>query len=242
MNDISITQEESPAAKAAHSPTVKEQIYEVLTFCFLIVPGLAFSFVAGPTVKENFLLGIFGVMLSDLALVTLVLFFLWHNGEKLRRVGWVSKGYFGEIILGVALFVPLVFAMSFLQSWLQSLGLSFPKGHIPSFLEPTGTFQRIAATILVVVVAISEETIFRGYLILRFKSVTHSAAYAVIVSSIIFSIGHGYEGVGGVIIVGIMGTVFALIYLWRKSLIAPIVMHFMQDFIAIVLVSEMAGK
>jgi len=35
--------------------------------------------------------------------------------------------------------------------------------------------------------------------------------------------------------VGGMGLVFALVYLWRGSLVAPIVMHFLQDFIGIVL-------
>jgi membrane protease YdiL (CAAX protease family) len=242
MSGISVIQEENPAVQAAGSPGTKEQLFEVLTFCFLIVPGLAFSFVAGPAVKENFLLGVLGVTLSDMAMVTLVCFFLWHNGEKLNRVGWNTKGYVREIVLGVLLFMPLVYALSYLESWLQSLGLSFPRGHVPSFLEPTGTGQQIAATIMVFVVAVSEETIFRGYLILRFKSVTKSAAYAIVISSIIFSIGHGYEGAGGVIIVGIMGAVFAVIYLWRKSLVAPIVMHFMQDFIAIVLVTERANK
>ena len=97
-------------------------------------------------------------------------------------------------------------------------------------------------TFLVIVVAVSEETIFRGYLILRLKAVTGSAAAAVIISSIIFSLGHGYEGLGGAVTVGVMGAVFAVIYLWRKSLIAPITMHFLQDFIALVVISAMANK
>jgi membrane protease YdiL (CAAX protease family) len=52
---------------------------------------------------------------------------------------------------------------------------------------------------------------------------------------VIFSLGHGYEGSAGVITVGFMGLVFALVYLWRGSLVAPMVMHFLQDFIGIVL-------
>jgi membrane protease YdiL (CAAX protease family) len=85
-------------------------------------------------------------------------------------------------------------------------------------------------------VALAEETIFRGYLILRFKNITASTAAAVLTSAVIFSLGHGYEGSAGVITVGVMGVVFALIYLWRQSLVAPMVMHFLQDFIGIVLV------
>jgi membrane protease YdiL (CAAX protease family) len=223
-------------------PGVREQLLEVLTFCFLIVPGLAFSFTAGTALKENFLLGVLGIVLSDLALVSLVSFFIWRNKERFARIGWVSKGYVTEILIGVVLYFPLVYALSFIENWLQSAGLMFAKGHLPSFLEPTGIGQRIVATVMVLIVAVSEETIFRGYLILRFRSITRSAVAAVVISSFIFSIGHGYEGLGGVIIVGIMGAAFAMIYLWRKSLIAPIVMHFMQDYIAIVLLPVMAQK
>jgi CAAX protease family protein len=35
--------------------------------------------------------------------------------------------------------------------------------------------------------------------------------------------------------VGVMGAVFAIIYLWRRSLVAPIVMLFLQNFLSIVL-------
>jgi membrane protease YdiL (CAAX protease family) len=35
---------------------------------------------------------------------------------------------------------------------------------------------------------------------------------------------------------------FALVYLWRKSLVAPIVMHFVQDFVSIVVVALLGGR
>ena len=98
------------------------------------------------------------------------------------------------------------------------------------------------ASLLVIVVAIAEETMFRGYLILRLKAVTASPAAAVVLSAVIFALGHGYEGTAGVVTVGVMGLVFALIYLWRKSLIAPIVMHFLQDFISIILLPVLGIK
>jgi membrane protease YdiL (CAAX protease family) len=92
------------------------------------------------------------------------------------------------------------------------------------------------------VVALAEETIFRGYLILRFKAITTNTASAVLASAVIFSLGHGYEGSAGVITVGVMGLVFAFVYLWRKSLVAPVVMHFLQDFIGIVLLPLLGIK
>ena len=49
------------------------------------------------------------------------------------------------------------------------------------------------------------------------------------------AVGHGCEGSAGLVTVGVMGAVFALVYLWRRSLVAPIVMHFLQYFLSIVL-------
>ncbi len=90
-------------------------------------------------------------------------------------------------------------------------------------------------------VTLAEETLFRGYLILRLRPLLASMPAAIIVSSFIFSLGHGYEGTSGVITVGVMGAVLALIYVWRKSLVAPVVIHFLQDLLAIVLLPLLAG-
>ena len=118
------------------------------------------------------------------------------------------------------------------------LGLIPAKGgstRLPNFLAPAGEFQVVLAVLLVAVVAVAEETLFRGYLIHRLAAITGSEAAAVILSSLLFALGHGYEGTAGVIAVGLMGFLFALAYLWRGSLVAPITMHFIQDFASIVL-------
>jgi membrane protease YdiL (CAAX protease family) len=104
-----------------------------------------------------------------------------------------------------------------------------------SILNANDPGQILLAFVLVLVVAVAEETIFRGYLILRFRNVTASLAASVLLSAVVFSLGHGYEGTAGVVTVGVMGLVFALVYVWRGSLVAPIVMHFLQDFVAIIL-------
>jgi membrane protease YdiL (CAAX protease family) len=50
-----------------------------------------------------------------------------------------------------------------------------------------------------VVVAVSEETVFRGYLLLRLGAVLHGPFRAVLLSSALFSLGHGYEGSAGAV-------------------------------------------
>jgi uncharacterized protein len=99
----------------------------------------------------------------------------------------------------------------------------------------SGFTKVLSALILVTVAAVAEETVFRGYLILRFEAVTGRTGAAALLSSIVFSLGHGYEGMAGVVSVFSLGMVLALVYLWRKSLVAPVVIHFLTDFATIIL-------
>jgi len=85
-----------------------------------------------------------------------------------------------------------------------------------------GSGEYVLAILLVAVVAVTEEIISRGYLILRVTTVTGSSALAIALSSVIFSLGHGYEGTAGVVTVGVIGLTFALVYVWAENLAAPI--------------------
>lgn len=212
-----------------------EQLAEVSVYLLLIVPSMVLSFFVVRRGGLEFTLVAVSAILRDLGLVGLVLFFAWRNREPLNRIGWTFTGGWREVTLGLGLFVPFFFAVGLLGRALEAAGLSAPSMPLPSFLAAKGMAEFVLASVLVAVVAVAEETIFRGYLILRFQSITQSSAAAVLLSSLIFSLGHGYEGSAGVVTVGVMGLVLAWIYLWRQSLVAPIVIHFLQDFLGIVL-------
>jgi uncharacterized protein len=221
---------------------VKEQAVEVAVFLFLIVPSMVLSLFAVRQGNLSFVLAAVATIFRDLGLVSLILFFLWRNGENVERVGWSLRHAGREAALGVALFVPFVFGATLLERGLLRVGLSRPATPLPSFLQARSAAELLLAVVLVAVVALAEETIFRGYLMLRFQAVLRGSARAVLLSSVIFSLGHGYEGSVGLVTVGVMGAVFAIIYLWRRSLVAPIVMHFLQDFLSIVLLPFLGMK
>jgi membrane protease YdiL (CAAX protease family) len=217
------------------SPDRREQFWELAAFLFLIVPSMALSFFAFRHGSISFVLIAVSTMLRDFALVSLILFFLWRNRERIAAIGWTKKDVFKEIGLGVVLFIPFTVGASVLENMLRSAGLSSPSAPLPALTSEKGVTQYLLAFLMVIVVAVTEETIFRGYLMLRVRAITSSTAAAVLLSAVVFSIGHGYEGAAGVITVGVIGAVFAAIYLWRNSLAAPVTMHFLQDFIGIVL-------
>ena len=213
----------------------REQLFEVSVFLFLIVPSLVYSFFLIKQGNVSFMLTAVATILRDLALVSLILFFLWRNGESILRIGWTLTGMRQEIIVGILLFVPMFVGAMMLDNILSSIGFSNPSTPLPSFEPGRNALAILVSIVLVAVVAVAEETCFRGYLILRFEAVTGSTLLSLLLSAFVFSLGHGYEGTAGVLTVGAIGVVLGLVYIWRKSLIAPVTMHFLQDFASIVL-------
>ncbi|MDQ3871166.1 MAG: CPBP family intramembrane metalloprotease [Chloroflexota bacterium] len=179
-------------------------------------------------------------MLRDLGVVALVLYFLWRAGESPRALGWTRHQIGREIALGGLLFVPVYIAGRWLEAQLLGLGLSGPLTPAPNLVPPHDSASVLLAVLLVAVVAISEETIFRGYLLLRFRAIVPNAGLALVLAFVIFALGHGYEGMAGVVSVGAVGAAFGAVYLWRRSLVAPATMHFLLDLVAIVLLPLLA--
>jgi len=210
-------------------------LIEVLVFLFLILPSMALSFLARGLGRLDFISMAIATIIRDLALVNLVLYFVWRNGESFRQLGWTLTNGRRDLALGLALFLPFTYGANLLERFLEQVGLSVPAGPPPAFLSVQGPPEIALGLVLVIVVALAEETIFRGYLLLRFQGAGLRPLAAALLASVIFSLGHGYEGAAGVVTVGAMGLVFALIFLWRGSLVAPVVMHFLQDFTGIVL-------
>ncbi|MGE5308497.1 MAG: lysostaphin resistance A-like protein [Deltaproteobacteria bacterium] len=220
----------------------RERIIELTIFLFLIAPSMAFSFfLSSADANVSFTLTAVSSILRDLALVGLVIFFLWRNGEPLSLIGWDLRNAGTEFAVGLGLFIPFFVAIGLIQTLLQSLGLTVPQS-TPQQLTISGASQVLLAVALVTVVAISEETIFRGYLIQRFSALMQNCWAAILVSSLIFCLGHGYEGSAGVVTVFLVGAFFGWVYNWRKSLIAPMVMHFLLDFVSIVLLPFVASR
>ncbi|MCK6480538.1 MAG: CPBP family intramembrane metalloprotease [Planctomycetes bacterium] len=150
--------------------------------------------------------------------------------EILPSLGWNrGGGWAKEAVLGACAY-PLCLLIQFLTSFL------LPDG--PWHADPLdtalamGPSSAIAAESLagVVTAPLLEEVLFRGLLYRWSREATRhwggprSVGFAVLLSGVLFTIGHG----GGVAaLAGILayGAVAALLYEWRGSLVAPIALH-----------------
>ena len=213
----------------------RRDLFEVSVFLFLIVPSIIISFFASGSEGMSFPVTAFSLIFRDIALTSLIVFFLWRNGEPLTLIGWHFNGLLKDAAIGAGLSVPVMIGIPLMEKAFQHLGLSSDISQLPQFLSAKGPLQILLAGLLVIVVAVTEETIFRGYLTLRFNALTTSLASSVIITSGIFSLAHGYEGSASVGTIGVLGIILTLIYIWRKSLIAPMVIHFFIDFFPLVL-------
>lgn len=74
----------------------------------------------------------------------------------------------------------------------------------------------------------AEETIYRGYLISRVLALTHSRSLAVLGSSVMFALAHGY-GVVGSVSTFLFGLVLGLCFLWGRSLPRLILAHWIYN-------------
>lgn len=217
------------------------QAFEVCVFLFLIVPSMIVSLFVLGQASPGFFITVISVILRDLGLCSLVLYFVWRNGEPLEWIGWNVRHGARDFALGIGLF-PLMFLGAALAAWLfLKMGLSGPQSPLKSVLSVRSWSQVHLALLLVAVVAVTEETIFRGYLLLRFRAVMGSTPIAVALATLVFTMGHGYEGTAGLATVALLGLVFAVVYLSTGSLVAPMVLHFLQDFVGVIVVPLLTG-
>ncbi|MEJ2718666.1 MAG: CPBP family intramembrane metalloprotease [Deltaproteobacteria bacterium] len=179
-------------------------------FLFLIAPSLALSFFVISQGNVGFMLAAVMTILRDLSLVSLILFFLWRNKESVLRIGWTLQGFEKEVLVGLVLWLPMMLGTSALEKGAEAIGFSVRSTPLPA-LEPSKTILDMSvAVVLVTIVAFAEETIFRGYLMLRFEAIFRSSLWSVVISAFVFSLGHGYEGTAGVITAGAMGLILGV--------------------------------
>ena len=222
--------ENAPPHDEGPGPSVASQLFEVGVFVLLMLPAVMLPYFAGNALRGGFVLVALGTILHNVAFLCLIAFFLWKNHEPARRLGLSAREGAKEILVGVCLFFLMFLAMNLIQQFLTAAGISVPSRPLPSFLTFHSPAGYGLAFCLVVVAAFSEETIFRGYLMLRLTAVFRSRAVAALISTAVFSLGHGYEGLSGVAAVFCIGLFLCGVYVWRGSLVAPMVIHFLQDF------------
>jgi membrane protease YdiL (CAAX protease family) len=169
-----------------------------------------------------------------LLLIALILLMLNAHGERPRDVLFGPRSIANEIGLGM----PLIFvALAIGAAVLLSIQRYAPSLHTVANnpLQELLRSPRDAWLFALVVLAAGgvREEIQRAFLLHRFSVWLGGPAIGLLVTSVAFGAGHMLQGVDASIATGLLGAFWGLIYLRRRSAVAPMVSHAGFDLIQI---------
>ena len=172
---------------------------------------------------------VFTLSLLDAVLVVgLVLTFLHVHRESAREVLIGQVRLIREALLGIAT-LPAVFM---LVTLVLVLVLKFAPGLHNVATNPFEDMLRTRADafIFAVVVMVAggvREEVQRGFIAHRCDQYLGGALGGVAVYSVFFGAGHADQGYDAMIAIGLLGFLWGLLYISRRSIVAPLVSHAM---------------
>ena len=164
-------------------------------------------------------------------IILLLLLLLRADGQPLAALGivrqgalrelvastWMTAGAFG-VQIAAAIPIAIVGVLTGIMNReasqrTETLGVIAGQGSIAEFM------------LAVVVAAAFEEVAFRGFLTPRMRTLTGSWPWAIVVVSVVFGLGHIYEGALAVGQTAFLGVYFSVLLLARRRLLGPTLAH-----------------
>ena len=153
---------------------------------------------------------------------------LRHSVAFRLRWGWLLRcAVPAFVITAVSTLLPIVFGLATGETF-EPVGVD------------AGTFALLAVMILLLTPfqAAAEEYIFRGLIMQTIGAWVRAVPVAIIVSTVLFTIGHTQYELWGALSVAVMGAGFAIVT-WRTGgLEAAIVLHVINNVIALLLLAS----
>jgi membrane protease YdiL (CAAX protease family) len=202
---------------------------QLLTMVVLALFG--FQHAATP---DEWSLGYVGTLLviDSVLVIGLVVIFLRLQGERPLDVFLGIHPVLGEVARGLLL-VPVVFALVGMVAF-------FVQRYVPWLHQEVNPFQTLirAPNGILVVGALSvivgglREEIQRAFVLHRFTQIG-TPIVGLIIFSLLFGLGHVVQGWDAVIMTTLLGATWGIVYLRRRSLVAPAVCHGAFDVIQV---------
>jgi len=176
-----------------------------------------------------------GVSTADtILLIALVFAFLYAHGERPYDVFVGTRPFRVEVALGIPL---TLVALGIAAAVLLTVQ------HVAPFLHSVehNPLQRLLQSprdawlfaLVVIVAGGIREEIQRAFLLHRFEQWLGGGTAGVVCTSIAFGAGHLLQGADAAIATGLLGAFWGVVYLRRRSCVAPMVSHSGFDLVQI---------
>jgi membrane protease YdiL (CAAX protease family) len=177
-------------------------------------------------------------LLDAAVLVGLILLFLYSHGERPGEVLFGRRAPAGEIVyavgltgLALAIGIGAMLAIQYLAPALHSV----QQNPLETLLHSRRNVWLFGFVVLVAG-GIREE-IQRAFLLHRFDVWLGGGTVGVVVTSVAFGSGHLLQGYDAAIVTGLLGALWGVVYLRRRSAMAPMVSHAAFDLLQILIVT-----
>lgn len=183
------------------------------------------------------------IAIKKLIVIAVIFALLELAGEGFDALGLTSKEWPRR--LGVGLAIGTAMFLVFNVGLASVLGTMFPRAPT-SGVSVMDYFQAPANLLLWLPISVFAggvvEELQRIFVITRFEQWLGRAGLVlgVVLSSVMFGVGHLYQGVGIAIATGVSGAVLALVYLRRRSALEPIAAHAISDVFAVLAATLLA--
>jgi uncharacterized protein len=198
-------------------------------------------FIIETVVVSSFLMAWLGGLGFIVGLVIALLTF-WATRWDLEYFGLGKAKWTLSIVPAIGYTMIIILLNDFLIEPLTEILTNEPVD-LSNFEGRRGNLQNllIMLAIMWVMAAFGEEFFYRGYVMKRlailFGNNNSSWILAVFISSILFGLTHGYQGISGMITTGIVGLILALaFYRNRSNLAVGILTHGIYDTYGILLI------
>ncbi len=200
---------------------------------WILIKGVAVAYATNflvPVLKmEDYVFSLFAML--TVVSVTMAFYFYY---QKFHPNGFAvffnSSEYLKDVLIGVIIAVLSVAIVYFLV--IPIAGEDDPTISFVKNLVHSGPLINIILA-GVLIGGIAEELFFRGHLIESFRRAfpygRWSLVAAIIISALLFGLGHRHQGTLGMVFSGVHSVVWAALFINRRSLIAPMVGHGLYD-------------
>ena len=173
-------------------------------------------------------------LVDALVLVALIVFFLNAHGERPRDVLFGTRPIVEEIRYGIPL---ILVALGIGIGLLLAIRLIAPRLHTVELNPLVGLLSSrrdvwLLALVLLVAGGVREE-LQRAFLLHRFEVWLGGRTVGVVATSLAFGAGHLIQGYDAAIVTGLLGAFWAVVYLRRRSAVAPMISHAGFDLLQI---------
>jgi uncharacterized protein len=174
----------------------------------------------------NFAFVVYVSMADTVLLIALVFLFLYAHGERPRDVFVGNRSVAREAMLGLPLIlVALAIAVAILTivQYVAPFLHSVEENPLQGLLR-TPREAWLFAIVVVLAGGVREE-IQRAFQLHRFDVWLGGGGIGVVVTSVAFGGGHLLQGKDAALATGLLGAFWGVVYLRRRSAVAPIVSH-----------------